>query len=711
MSLAIIGSSKIKSLKKTEILPSLPGIGEEGVLYLIPSSNPATNNGYNEYIWVVSEENPQGAMELLGSPEGYITPEERQKLQGISEGANNYKLPLATTAILGGVKSSTTGTTADRNYKVQVNGDGTMKVNVPWENTTYEEATSEKEGLMSSSDKEKLDSILPYVLAYGIEWDSSASSLTPIRIGNLDLHRTLPIQSKFKGCVCQGKDIMYYLNPDDWSKKEDGTASRLDGYDGTVQVEIPEFYIWSEVDGTKRRVWVSLYKCVSNAVKIPHMLVDAYRSTTLNQVPEDMGYLSTLPVNSAISVVNSSTYCRGAMNVNDTIMDSFIDTDPCRSYLNKPRTNVTRANFRTYARNANRELLCYDYYKAIFWWLYVIEYANFNSQAAFNGELTSDGYKQGGLGTGMTDWNNMEEWMPYINFDNNPITPNGFGNSLGNNTGITEMPAKEFTITSRNMYINQWSNSNSTVTKDNKNHSVTITNITSSTSQFLNSNRSYFAVGLYTFNISGLAEGQSIRFVRGSTDLKVVSSDGEVQVDIPATDNRVAFRMIANFTGACNITISTPTIPSNITLTRTTSDHQVPRWRGFDNPFGDTWTNLDGVVISRTAANQPSNVYATSDPDLFNDTGEGMRIAGIEVAQDGNIKDFDLGETAEMIPSAVGNPNIGDYHYCNAATLLRTLIINGIPIYGSRSGLACFSSTVAIASCTSSIGFRTLVTL
>ena len=48
-----------------------------------------------------------------------------------------YSLSIATTTTLGGVKSTKTGTTADRNYNVEVNSDGTMKVNVPWENTEY----------------------------------------------------------------------------------------------------------------------------------------------------------------------------------------------------------------------------------------------------------------------------------------------------------------------------------------------------------------------------------------------------------------------------------------------------------------------------------------------------------------------------------------------------------------------------------------------
>ena len=46
-----------------------------------------------------------------------------------------YALPIATTSILGGVKSTKTGTTAGKNYSVEVNTDGTMKVNVPWTDT------------------------------------------------------------------------------------------------------------------------------------------------------------------------------------------------------------------------------------------------------------------------------------------------------------------------------------------------------------------------------------------------------------------------------------------------------------------------------------------------------------------------------------------------------------------------------------------------
>lgn len=72
-----------------------------------------------------------------------------------------YTLPIASASALGGVKSATTGTTSERDYKVQVNSDGTMKVNVPWTdtNTTYSTATPSANGLMSAADKSKLDNI------------------------------------------------------------------------------------------------------------------------------------------------------------------------------------------------------------------------------------------------------------------------------------------------------------------------------------------------------------------------------------------------------------------------------------------------------------------------------------------------------------------------------------------------------------------------
>ena len=402
------------------------------------------------------------------------------------------------------------------------------------------------------------------------------------RIGNPLLHKSLPIQSQYKGCVANGAEINYYLNPNDWSQKADGTPSVLDGTDGTVRVHIPKFYGKSGVEGTKRWVRMSTIKMDNTWIEIPEMLVDAYRSTvdtTVSATPK------------AVSVVNTTAQFRGGDN--RTANDTYLDTDAFRSDLGKPRTNISRANMRTYATNAGSETLCYEYYKWIFYWAWVVEYATLNSQKAYTADLTAEGYHQGGLGDGVTTWN--DDWNTYNGYY--PLTPCGYCNDIGNFTGVKDLVIPETVI----------------------NESTTVASKT----------------------------------------------------------------------------------------------FKVPRWRGFDNPFGDIWTNLDGIILERTAANQPSSVYTTTDPTAFGDdnTAKGkMTVAGTEIASDGWIKDYDLGETGEIIPSVVGGSAttyMCDYHYCNASsTALRTLLVGGSAPDGGYAGLGFFDSYDGVGY--ASVGFRTL---
>ena len=195
------------------------------------------------------------------------------------------------------------------------------------------------------------------LLSYGVEWDVNVASPILTRIGNPLLHKSLPVQSAYKGCVAQNDKIMYWLDPDDWSKKENGEAAVLDGTDGTVRVRTPKFYGKSEIDGDKRRVRISMIKIDDTWTEIPEMLVDAYRST-VSKTPPAEGFLSTLPANSAVSVVNTTTNCRGGgdRSANDT----YLEADPTRSDLGKPRTKAERSTMRTWARNAGSEMLSYE---------------------------------------------------------------------------------------------------------------------------------------------------------------------------------------------------------------------------------------------------------------------------------------------------------------------------------------------------------------
>ena len=512
------------------------------------------------------------------------TSEEKSKLEGIETEANKYEHPTTS-----GNKHIPSGGTSGQILVNTEDGtaawaDTSSKIEEQFQllNTMWEQLQEEQVNLQSQIDSMTVNED---VYAYGVEWDVTVADPTLTRIGNPLLHKQLPIQSSFRGCVAQGPVIKYWLNPNNWAYKENGEASVLDGTDGTVKVHSIKFYGKSGSKENKRWVKISTVKIDDTWVEIPELLIDAYRCTvdTIN---------SDTP--KAVSVVNTSAEFRGGANRAN--MDSYLDSDKFRTDLGKPRTSVSRATMRTYAKNADSELLCYEYYKWIFYWCWVIEYATFNSQAAYNADLTAEGYHQGGLGDGVTTWDGTN-WNNYNGYC--PLTPCGYCNEFGNFTGVKDLVIPE------------------TV----KDESTTIASKT----------------------------------------------------------------------------------------------FKVPRWRGFDNPFGDIWINLDGIVLKREAANEDSNVYTTTNPEEFTDEIGSKSIAGIEVAKEGYTKAFDLGRTGEIIPSEVGgSPTtyMCDYLWCNvSSTLLRTLLVGGHAANGSYSGFGRFFSDNGVSAANARVGFRTVIRL
>ena len=100
---------------------------------------------------------------------GFMSADDKSKLDSIGFSANNYILPLASTTVIGGVKIASIKTQTalvspvtnieNRTYATQLNSSNHLVINVPWTDTTYNVVTSTTDGLMSSSDKIKLDSI------------------------------------------------------------------------------------------------------------------------------------------------------------------------------------------------------------------------------------------------------------------------------------------------------------------------------------------------------------------------------------------------------------------------------------------------------------------------------------------------------------------------------------------------------------------------
>lgn len=241
-------------------------------------------------------------------------------------------------------------------------------------------------------------------LWYGVKFDlANSSSPDGVRTGNMEMHRTLPIQSKMRGCTISNTDnVKKYLKANDWTKWEDGTTSSQDSSEVGVEafVEIPEHYrlLIATPDNTVE-IRMSEYN-LPGYTKVEKKYIGAYE---------------------------------GSVNLDSSSHNNLLRTQVCNT---APIISKTRTEFQTMARNNNRtnnwNIYTYDAHRDLTW-LFVVEYATLNSQKAFNANLTAEGYHQGGLGYGVTSETVTVNGATIYSF-----VPCGTTNSLGNGTGIIE---------------------------------------------------------------------------------------------------------------------------------------------------------------------------------------------------------------------------------------------------------------------------------
>lgn len=239
------------------------------------------------------------------------------------------------------------------------------------------------------------------VLWYGVRFEGNATTGT--RIGNTYMHKNLPVQSLMKGCTLSADGEVKYLNPNDWTKYEDGTT-----IDSTlnVMVEIPDFGLQFITEDNAVEIRISPYY-LPGFEKIRKHYVSAYEA------------------------YNESSVLKSKKGV-------------------RPTVSTSRANFQVYARangNVHWNMYTQHAHKCITW-LFVVEYANRNSQAAFNSQLTAEGYHQGGLGAGVTTGIIVESGATVYNY-----VPTGTTDSLGNSTGVVEYTTTTADETNRTVSV------------------------------------------------------------------------------------------------------------------------------------------------------------------------------------------------------------------------------------------------------------------
>ena len=256
---------------------------------------------------------------------------------------------------------------------------------------------------------------------YGNEWDMSVQSPDGTRIGNMDLHRLLPIHNMMEGVLLDdnGNEVQK-LNSLSWIGQD------RSGTSGQVMVKIPNYYFRFEFDGNVFR-----FK-ILNQVPAIGKTFPGWNQFFDNSV--DYVYCSAYEAsldrtnNKLCSVVNATAQYRGGGN--NSAWDGTY-----RSLLGRPVTNLSRTALRTYARARNTANVFWNEYiytiHVMLSWLFYSEYNTLNSQKDYNAQLDSNGHKKGGLGKGVSD---ITDWGGYNG--NNPFIQCGATDSLGNRSGV-----------------------------------------------------------------------------------------------------------------------------------------------------------------------------------------------------------------------------------------------------------------------------------
>lgn len=237
---------------------------------------------------------------------------------------------------------------------------------------------------------------------YGVQWSETSSNPDCTRIGNMEMHRTLPIQSMMKPFDITNiedtvSEIILPID-DQFQKTSYANATNVQWSivsrdSDNIMIRIPEFWYTDDyVPGTKTH----------NLKLCPHAKPGWYHHKE--------AYVSAYEV-----------YKSG---------DKLVSV---KGQL--PTVNFNRTNGRTWARangfdgETKWNLYTYEEHRAICH-LFLVEYATRNSQKAVNTALTPEGFRQGGLGSGCTTGtatiNGAQTWS---------FIPTGSSDSLGSGSG------------------------------------------------------------------------------------------------------------------------------------------------------------------------------------------------------------------------------------------------------------------------------------
>ena len=533
----------------------------------------------------------------------------------------------------------------------------------------------------------------PNKYAYGIRWDhtvpESQATTACERIGNLELHKTLPIQSKFATCIHQGTNIKYWCDPNDSRFRKDNTGFRI------VNERI---YLEETTDAEKNAVSsdYSPSATYDYTIKFPEDILNKYEEAKLLVTTYKylyawikINYVNIARVNK-VDTVNKKAYITTDSPITNDNIGTITPTLEFGCSINGYDGEISVYTPKFYIWSIDKdgagnevwisEKKCVDYAREVKAHLIGI------SKCAL-------------LRTAMKD----DKW--------------GWLNTLSDNTAVSVVNYQpNLRGGTNNTSYDQYLGDNNFRTMLGKAASnIPLSDMRTYTQKIKGSQVLYYQiwnaiVWCYfieyadfnvkkPFNSNLTSEG----YHQGGLD------EGLINVNNWSKYNSQTPNIPIDYTLSAGNNTKLISKPSHSFDSFVQKQLNVPCYRGFNTFwYGDTWLNIENFISQYVSTSNKRKFYFTDNPNNFSDNiNNKEHIIEINPNLNGWAKEIAIGNNADLIINKVSNTSnyTNCYRWDNNNTSVNTTFVGGGATRGARCGLACLACYYGVGAADSDFTF------
>ena len=530
----------------------------------------------------------------------------------------------------------------------------------------------------------------PNKYAYGIRWDhtvpDSQATTACERIGNLELHKTLPIQSKFATCIHQGTDIKYWCDPNDSRFRKDNTGFRI------VNEMI---YLSNTTDAEKNAVHSDYSPSVTYdyTIQFPEDILNKYKEAKL--------------------LVTTYKYLYAWIKINDTVIGRVnkVDTVNKKAYITTE--SVVTGEIMTPTLEFGCSINGYDGEISVY------------TPKFYIWSVDNDG-------AGNEVWQSEKKCVDYarevkahlIGISRCPLLRTamnddkwGWLNTLSGNTAVSVVNYQPnlrggTNDTSYDQYLGD-NNFRTMLGKAASN--IPLSNMRTYTQKIKDSQVLYYQiwnaiVWCYfieyadfnvkkSFNSNLTSEG----YHQGGLGEGLISVNNWYEYNSQTSNVPIDYTLSA---GNNTKLISEPSHSFDSFVQKQLN---VPCYRGFNTFwYGDTWLNIENFISQYDSTSNKRKFYFTDNPNNFsNDINNKEHIIEINPNLSGWVKEIAIGNNANLITNKISNTSnyTNCYRWDYNDTSVHTTFVGGGAANGSNCGLAFLACHKGVGNAGSGFGF------